>query len=196
MLLSKCSLNLHSTLTQLSRSPLLKREAQAARAALNSRREFCVTDIHKAAHLLDPRFQGMHLTEDEVVNASEFIFDTAKQMHVDHSQAMTDLAEYCAKHGLWAKSSSGHLLNMCYHMCGGLCMITFILPNKTDCQTKLLESWFMSITISSILMIMISCQLTTRSTGASDEGDACHIHGTSTSTTDIADNHDVMAFCA
>lgn len=56
----------------------------------------------------------MHLTEDEVVNASEFIFDTAKQMHVDHSQAMTDLAEYCAKHGLWAKkfvwASTEHVL--------------------------------------------------------------------------------------
>lgn len=100
--------------TALSRSPLLKREEQAARAALNSRREFCVTDIHRAAHLLDPRFRGMHLSEDEVVDASEFIFNTAKQMHVDHSQAMTDLAEYRAMHGLWAKefvwASTDHVL--------------------------------------------------------------------------------------
>ena len=96
------------------KSPLLKKEGQAARAALKARRDFCLTNIHKAAHLLDPRFSGKHLSEEDIVDASEFIFNTAKQMHVDASQAMTDLAEFRAKHGLWAKefvwASADHVL--------------------------------------------------------------------------------------
>lgn len=98
----------------LSKSPLLKKEEQGARVALCSRREFCLTGIHKAAHLLDPRFCGMNLSEEEIVDASEFIFNTATWMHVDPSKAMADLAEYRAKHGLWGKefvwASAKHVL--------------------------------------------------------------------------------------
>ncbi|KAJ2937164.1 hypothetical protein O0L34_g19379 [Tuta absoluta] len=60
----------------------------------------CVKPIHLAAYLLDPKTQGVELTENEEVDATEFIFDMAQNLNID---VMPNLANYKAKEGLWAR---------------------------------------------------------------------------------------------
>lgn len=58
---------------QLSSSPILKSEEAAVNDIIPNRKAFLVKNIHLAANLLDPRYKGCHLTEDETVRSSRLL---------------------------------------------------------------------------------------------------------------------------
>ncbi|KAL0842168.1 hypothetical protein ABMA28_014340 [Loxostege sticticalis] len=69
--------------------------------AVKMRRNNCVKPIHLAAYMLDPKTQGIELNEDEEISAMDFISEKGRQLNLD---VMTDLANYRAREGLWAKT--------------------------------------------------------------------------------------------
>lgn len=69
--------------------------------AVKMRRNNCVKPIHLAAYMLDPKTQGIELNEDEEISAMDFICEKGRQLNLD---VMTDLANYRAREGLWAKT--------------------------------------------------------------------------------------------
>lgn len=82
---------------------------------LTARTEFTLKNIHAAAAKLNPASLGHELSQSENLNALEFIFNTAKNMELDESQVMADMASYQNKEGAWAKLSSGYLLAKWIH---------------------------------------------------------------------------------
>jgi len=85
-------------------TPLTKQQQKASIASLAARREFCLKNVHKAANLLDPRYIGKHLTEEDAVDACEFIANLAKCTDgISEDDVLADLANYRSKSGLWSK---------------------------------------------------------------------------------------------
>ena len=61
-----------------------------------------IQHIHLAAHLLDPRYKGQYLTNEESVDASQFIYSLANHIKIDKIDVITDLANYRTNNGLWS----------------------------------------------------------------------------------------------
>jgi hypothetical protein len=51
----------------LASSPILKSEEAAFKKIIPERKKFLVKNIHLAANLIDPRYYGMHISEDQTV---------------------------------------------------------------------------------------------------------------------------------
>lgn len=91
--------------TSMASSPLTKSDQNKAIEALSARREFCIKIIHKAANLLDPKYIGKHVTEDEIIDAMQFVSEAAKHLQdCESDKVLADLANYRSKRGLWSKS--------------------------------------------------------------------------------------------
>ena len=61
-------------------------------------------DVHKAANLLDPRYIGKHLSEEDAVDACELIANLAKcAVGISEDDVLAYLASYRSKSGLWSK---------------------------------------------------------------------------------------------
>ncbi|KAF9417929.1 hypothetical protein HW555_005074 [Spodoptera exigua] len=69
--------------------------------AVDKRRENCIKPIHLAAYMLDPKCQGIEMNEDEEIIAMDFIHEKGRQLNLE---VITDLANYRAREGFWAKS--------------------------------------------------------------------------------------------
>lgn len=69
-------------------------------AAVEKRTVETVKSVHYAAYLLDPKTQGIELSQDQEVEAMEFITDMAQTLDID---VMLDLANYKAREGFWGK---------------------------------------------------------------------------------------------
>ena len=72
------------------------------------REEFCIKIIQKAANILDPRYHGMLLCDEEKVAAIEFIcglaetFSSCELLTVDSTKVHQDCVLYSAKAGFYA----------------------------------------------------------------------------------------------
>lgn len=73
---------------------------------LDHRIKKIVRPVHCAANLLEPRYKGKHLNDEQLVSAIEWIHQTS-QNHVKYKENSDDiidaLGNYQAEHGLFAK---------------------------------------------------------------------------------------------
>ncbi|KAJ3639992.1 hypothetical protein Zmor_003318 [Zophobas morio] len=81
---------------------------------LEHRKQMAVKDIHKAAHLLDPRSKGKCLSPCECVDAMEFIEKLSKCFLQESEQGnvIAELAMYRNSTGLWKKPFVQSSLNL------------------------------------------------------------------------------------
>lgn len=68
---------------------------------ITDRYNFCLQPIHFAAHLLDPRFRGSKLQDDEFLKAVEYISKLCSAQE-EIAIVMADLAEYRTRTGFWS----------------------------------------------------------------------------------------------
>jgi Protein of unknown function (DUF 659)/hAT family C-terminal dimerisation region len=88
----------------VSKAPCLKTEETKVKDILVSRKTFCLRAVHKAANMLDPKIRGMHLSQEDEVDAAEFIHKLAKDCpDVDENVVMGEFALYKLKQGVFAK---------------------------------------------------------------------------------------------
>lgn len=86
-------------------SVLSEEESEAVMLAIESRRNFSLGSNHFAANLLDPRFRGRILTENQVVAAEDAILAIAALENLPAEEITTDLLEYRTKSGTLLDSS-------------------------------------------------------------------------------------------
>lgn len=82
-------------------SPLTKKEEKKVFEIFENRKTFCLKIIHKAANLLDPRYKGRSLSEEEVIEASEFICNFSNRYDILEKDILADLSNFRGKDGLW-----------------------------------------------------------------------------------------------
>ncbi|XP_065656505.1 uncharacterized protein LOC136081964 [Hydra vulgaris] len=88
----------------LTVSPFSKKEEEEAKKIFKKRKDFCLTEIHLAANILDPKFQGRVLTGEQKIDACEAIHNIAASMpDVNEEIMMFDLANYQSKGGIISK---------------------------------------------------------------------------------------------
>lgn len=68
--------------------------------AIEHRTAQVVKPIHYAAHMLNPKSEGHELTQNQEMEAMEFIYDLANFLNLD---CLVDLAQYKGRDGLWGK---------------------------------------------------------------------------------------------
>ncbi|KAM4704757.1 uncharacterized protein WCC33_009581 [Rhinophrynus dorsalis] len=91
--------HLHALLPSLYLS-----DVEEVKQVFNQLSELCCHPVQLAANLLDPRFCGDHLSEDELCTALDTIVEVAKNVpNTDEIIIMTDIAEYRAKEKLWSR---------------------------------------------------------------------------------------------
>lgn len=97
-----------------------KTEEKNIMKSLKIRKEFCISNIHNAAHLLDPKYLGKCLNTEEHSDAVEFIYQLSKKLDnldVDAKQVIADLCHFKNKTGpfckeyLWAAINDTNGLN-------------------------------------------------------------------------------------
>lgn len=98
----------------------LKNEEKNIMKARKNRKNFCISNIHNAAHLLDPKYFGKCLNPEEHSNAVEFIYQLSKKLDcldVDARQVIADIGNFKNKTGpfskkyLWAAINDTNGLN-------------------------------------------------------------------------------------
>ena len=52
----------------ITKSPVLKKEEEAVKKIITNRKKILMSGMHYSANLLDPRYKGKHLTDDEIVS--------------------------------------------------------------------------------------------------------------------------------
>ena len=86
-------------------SPVLKAEEKQVKEIFMKRKDFCINKVHYAANLLDPNYKGIHLTQNEIVDAFEEIHNIATHMpDIDESAVMGELADYRSQQKIFSKS--------------------------------------------------------------------------------------------
>lgn len=71
---------------------------------LDKHRTLAISEVHKAASLLDPRYMGTNLSADEVIDAIEFINKLSQiQPDTKANKIIYDIAAYRTKQGIWGK---------------------------------------------------------------------------------------------
>ncbi|XP_038223300.1 uncharacterized protein LOC119840673 [Zerene cesonia] len=73
------------------------------RATINNRRKNFIQPIHMAANLLDPRYVGSMLNDEEMIEAMSYISSYATSLTDDPGEIMKNLAEFKTKTGYFAK---------------------------------------------------------------------------------------------
>lgn len=86
--------------TYLPKSAMSKKEEKQVLDKLKDRKQFCLKTVHHAANLLDPCYTGRNLSEEEVVDACEYICKMFNCYNVS-GDVLADIANYTAKEGLW-----------------------------------------------------------------------------------------------
>ncbi|KAF2883163.1 hypothetical protein ILUMI_23011 [Ignelater luminosus] len=81
-------------------NPLSKQEESELKEFFVKRKQMTIHPIHLAANILDPRFNGTHLTREEQIQGGEFIDDQVVSKY--HDDSLDVLAEL-AQEGFYAK---------------------------------------------------------------------------------------------
>lgn len=94
-----------TTLNEIIESTKFFSSAERTRlkVQISTRKEKILKDIHLAAALLNPANLGCELGQDDKFTALEFIYNTGKNMNLNDTDLMADLANYQNKEGRWAK---------------------------------------------------------------------------------------------
>ena len=80
---------------ELPKSPVLRSEEPFLKEVVSKRREWLVQKIHLAANLLDPRFRGCHISDEEAVDAIELVYEVALRVpSIDANKVLGEIAEY------------------------------------------------------------------------------------------------------
>lgn len=96
--------NLEAVLIEkLPSSPLKSTEEKAILTKFKDRKEFGLAPIHLAANLLDPAAQGCELKPNEMLDAINFVHETAKYTGLDVLKVRENLADYRDKQGIWSR---------------------------------------------------------------------------------------------
>lgn len=88
-------------------SPFTKQEEKQLKEAVQKRRDMALQPIHFAANILDPKYNGVHLSRDEQIQGTEFIDQkiSTNALNDAHAQdILAELAEYRAKEGFFSKT--------------------------------------------------------------------------------------------
>lgn len=64
------------------------------------REEFCLHPAHMAANIIDPRFMGSDLTDEQVSSAESVILEIASRCGILDTDCLDDLSNFRARHGL------------------------------------------------------------------------------------------------
>ncbi|CAH1997534.1 unnamed protein product [Acanthoscelides obtectus] len=72
---------------------------------VEERYEFCSKPIHFAANLLDVRFKGEYLNEDQLMEAIDFISEMARSLNLDVRKVVANLAQFRTKTGFFSRNS-------------------------------------------------------------------------------------------
>lgn len=84
----------------------MKNEEKNIKKALKIRKEFCISNIHNAAHVLDPKHFGKCLISEKHNDAVEFIYQLTKKLDnldVEARQVIADLSRFKNKNGTFPK---------------------------------------------------------------------------------------------
>ena len=94
-----------SMIQTLRQSFLSDEEKKCVQSFIENRRKFCISGQHYAANLLDPRFRGRTLTEQQLVLAEDTIFEIAQKTKLSTTSVSKDLLEYRTRSGALFNSS-------------------------------------------------------------------------------------------
>lgn len=103
----ECFKELHRHLERfLPDSPLTNTENASILRVFHKRRRAALKNIHFAANMLDPRYNGDGLNTDEQLNGMEFIDDQVTKMFDPEAatEIIRELSEYRAKEGFFGNS--------------------------------------------------------------------------------------------
>src|SRR6218665_3067487 len=93
----------------LHRAPVTSKEEKLILKYLTSREEFCSNVLQRVANMLDPKYCGSHLSDEEVSEVYSKISDLASRTEgCDSVSSLCDLAEFRAKEGLWKSEGIWH----------------------------------------------------------------------------------------
>lgn len=74
---------------------------------------FTVHPVHCAANLLDPRYKGKNLTDEEVLSAFDWISEHSTHTNLEVGKVYSDVAEYRTNAGIWSRpgiwASANHI---------------------------------------------------------------------------------------
>lgn len=103
----ECYYEIRTTIeSNITALPILRREEKNIQKIVNLREEKSLRPVHLAANLLDPKFKGKHLSDDQQLIATEFIYNLSREHPKYRSftnQIIEDLAFYKAEHGFFGK---------------------------------------------------------------------------------------------
>ncbi|CAH2001212.1 unnamed protein product [Acanthoscelides obtectus] len=68
---------------------------------VKERYEFCSKPIHFAANLLDARFKGEQLNEDQLMEAVDFICEMARSLNLDVRKVVANIAQFRTETGFF-----------------------------------------------------------------------------------------------
>ncbi|KAL1444464.1 hypothetical protein MTO96_045511 [Rhipicephalus appendiculatus] len=77
--------------SNLQCSVLSQSERDLAEKALKTREEFSVHPVHCAANLLDPRYKGENLTDEEILLAFDWISEPSTHMNLEVGKVYSDV---------------------------------------------------------------------------------------------------------
>lgn len=104
--------------------------ANSLETFVDERYRFSCYPIHYAANLLDPRFHGKYLKDDETLAAIEFISEKAGQLGLDRGLVIANVAQYRTKTGFWNRTMLWDCVNHTHPVIWwqGLCTTQALTP--------------------------------------------------------------------
>ncbi|XP_052124418.1 uncharacterized protein LOC127749614 [Frankliniella occidentalis] len=81
------------------------REKNYVKELLQERKTFTIAPIHLAAYMLDPRFRGEGLDDEEIIKAISFISTESERLGIDLGEAIANLGNFRSKAAFFAMPS-------------------------------------------------------------------------------------------
>ncbi|XP_076039999.1 uncharacterized protein LOC143024760 [Oratosquilla oratoria] len=92
-------------LNEIPYSSLTKQEGERIQEFLFICSDFCLKPIHAAANMVDPRYRGEILNDEQIPEAYSFISFMAQHLGLDTGIVVASLAKFRAKEGLWREEA-------------------------------------------------------------------------------------------
>jgi len=88
----------------LSKMSIRARTRKTLLERLKDRIEYCVQPIHLAAYVVEPRFLGDGLSDEEFLKATDVILSLARHLDLDEDSVLTSLTEYKCQSGIYGQA--------------------------------------------------------------------------------------------
>lgn len=92
--------------TELDNTTMSMNDKHIILTSISNRRDFCLQPIHFAANVLDPRYRGMALTDEEIVKASDLISRLATHLKKEVSTVLSVMCDLKTKTGHFGLSDT------------------------------------------------------------------------------------------